>query len=100
MAREISLSGGDISVIKALGVSGAAVLGNSLMDRLGEMEEAELVDTLQGLIAMGYVISNATQLRRINDVEKATFKVNASMMRDLRTALHPQIKQRERRRRA
>ena len=73
-------------------------MGNSLLGRLGEMEEAELVDTLQGLIAMGYVDSNATQLRRINDVEKATFKVNSSMMRDLRNALHPQVKQRERRR--
>ena len=99
MAREISLSGGDISVIKALGVSGSAVLGNSLMERLGDMEEAELVDTLEGLVAMDYVLTDAQKLRRIDDVERATFKVNANMIKDLRAALSPQLRKRERRRR-
>lgn len=99
MAREISLSGGEIAVIKALGVSGTAVLGNSLMERLGELEEAELVDTLEGLVSMDYVVTDAQKLRKIEDVERATFKVNANMLKEIRSALHPQIRQRERRRR-
>ncbi len=99
MAREISLSGGEIAVIKALGVSGTMVLGNSLMERLGELEEAELVDTLEGLVSMDYVVTDAQKLRKIEDVERATFKVNANMVKELRAALHPQIRQRERRRR-
>ena len=99
MAREITLSGGDISVIKALGVSGTKVPGEALIERLGEMEEAELVDTLQGLVAMDYVVSDSDRLRHIEDVEKATFNVNGNLVRDLRAALHPQTRQRERRRR-
>ena len=100
MAREISLTGGDVSVLKALGLSGSAVLGNSLRERLGEMEDAEIIDTLQGLIMMDYVVTDASQLRRIEDVERATFKANANMIKELRNALHPGRDQgRERRRR-
>ena len=35
MAREISLSGGDMSVLKALGLSGGIVSGKTLMERRG-----------------------------------------------------------------
>ena len=92
MAREISFSGGDISVLKALGLSGGQVGGKSLVDRLGGMETAEIIDSLEGLVAMDYVQSYTERLRSADDVYQAKFNVNTAMLRDLRDALTPQKK--------
>ena len=89
MAREISLSGGDISVLKALGLSGGQVGGKSLVDRLGGMETAEIIDSLDGLIMMDYVQCDTEKLRSADDVYQAKFNVNTAMLRDLRDALTP-----------
>ena len=93
MAREISLSGGDISVLKALGLSGGQVGGKSLIERLGGMETAEIIDALDGLIMMEYVQSDTEKLRSADDVYQAKFNVNTAMLRDLRDALTPQKKE-------
>ena len=93
MAREISLSGGDISVLKALGLSGGQVGGKALVDRLGGMETAEIIDSLEGLVAMDYVQSDTERLRSADDVYQAKFNVNTAMLRDLREALTPQKKE-------
>ena len=93
MAREISFSGGDISVLKALGLSGGQVGGKSLVERLGGMETAEIIDSLQGLMAMDYVQSDTERLRGADDVYQAKFNVNTAVVRDLRDALTPQKKE-------
>ncbi len=93
MARDISLSGGDISVIKALGLSGGAMNGLKLIERLGNMDSAEIIDTLDGLMMMDYVLSDVETLRRREDLEHASFKVNPIHLRDLREALNPQRKE-------
>ena len=93
MAREISLSGGDISVLKALGLSGGQVGGKALIDRLGGMETAEIIDALDGLIMMEYVQSDTEKLRSADDVYQAKFNVNTAVLRDLRDALTPQKKE-------
>ena len=93
MAREISLSGGDISVLKALGLSGGQIAGKSLVDRLGGMETAEIIDTLDGLIMMDYVQSDTEAIRDIKSLQVAKFNVNTAMLRDLRDALAPQKKE-------
>ena len=93
MSREISLSGGDISVIKALGLTGGAMNGTKLLEQLGNMECAELIDTLDGLMMFDYVVSDVEQLRRREDLERANFKVNSTHLRDLREAMNPQRKE-------
>ena len=72
--REISLSGGEIAIIKALGTSGSAVAGDTLVGRMDSLEDAELIDTLLGLIAQDYVESDRSTFRTIDDVNRATFK--------------------------
>lgn len=89
MQREIKLDGGEISILKAVGFSGSAVNGRMLIERAGEMETAELLDTLDGLISLGYVVSSKVNIRTLEDLERAAFRVNPSYARDLRDALKP-----------
>jgi len=89
MRREINLSGGEITLLKTMDLSGAPVYGKFLVERIGEMETAEFLDELNGLVSLGYVLCDKVNLRTMEDVEKATFRVNASYARDLRDALHP-----------
>jgi len=100
MHREINLSGGEITFLKAMGLSGAPVYGKLLVERIGEMESAEFLDELNGLISVGYVLSDKVSLRTMEDVKRAVFRVNASYARDLRDALTPgRRREREGRRR-
>jgi hypothetical protein len=100
MHRDINLSGGEISILKTIGLSGAPVYGKFLVERIGEMETAEFLDELNGLISLGYVLSDKVNLRRMEDLERAVFRVNASYAHDLREAIQPgRRRERERRRR-
>jgi len=100
MRREINLSGGEISLLKAMGLSGTPVYGKLLIDKIGELEEAEFLDELNGLISLGYVLSDRVNLRTKEDVERTIFRVNASYARDLRDAIQPsRRRERETRRR-
>ena len=93
MARDISLSGGDVSVIKALGLSGSETNGKTLLSRLGSMESAELIDTLDGLMMFDYVLCDKPSLKRAEDLATASFKVNPACTKELREALSPQKKE-------
>lgn len=89
MKREINLSGGEITLLKTLGLSGTAMPGKRLKDAIGEMETAEFLDELNGLIMLGYVISSKVNISNMEDVERSFFRVNASYSRDLRDAISP-----------
>lgn len=89
MAREIDLTGSEITVLKTLGLSGNAMPGKFLAQQAGEMEFAEFQDVLQGLITMGYVLSNKVTVRTRDDLERASFRVNPSYAHDLRAAIDP-----------
>lgn len=89
MAREIILDGGEISLLKKIGLSGAQVYGKMLIDRTEGMETVEFLDTLVGLIDQGFVLSNKVNIRLIEDVERAFFRVNAAYAKDLRDAVNP-----------
>jgi hypothetical protein len=89
MRREINLSGGEITLLKTMGLSGAPVYGKLLIERIGEMEQAEFLDELSGLISQGYVLADKVNIRTMEDVERSVFRVNASYARDLRDALNP-----------
>ena len=99
MAREIKLSGGEITLLKTLGLSGTPVYGKPLVERIGEMETAEFLDELNGLISQGYVLCDKVNIRTMEDVERAVFRVNASYARDLRDALNPSRRREEKGRR-
>ena len=60
-----------------------------LIDRIEEMETGEFLDTLFGLIDQGYVFSNKVNIRLIEEVERAFFRVNAAYSKDLRDAVNP-----------
>ena len=103
MAREIQLSGGEITVLKAIGLTGTAMAGKFLLDRMEEVEVGEFIDTLDGLLAMGYLLATKVNIRTLEDVERASFRVNPSYAHDLKDALDPNRrreadKQRRRRR--
>lgn len=89
MQREIKLDGGEISILKAVGLSGAQIHGKLLIERSQDMETAEFIDTLDGLVSMGYLLSNKVNVRSMEDVERAFFRVNTAYAHDLRDALSP-----------
>jgi len=86
---EITLSGGEITILKTIGLSGGVVSGKQLAERMGEMESAELLDSLEGLMSMGHVLSNKVNVRTMDDVGSATFHVNPAFARELRDAVYP-----------
>ena len=92
MGREIKLDGGEITILKKLGLSGTPLLGKLLIDRMGEMETAEFLDSLIGLIDLGYVLCNKVNIRLMEDVEKASFRTNPAFSKDLQDAVNPSRK--------
>jgi hypothetical protein len=100
MRRELNLSGGEIALLKTMSLSGAPIYGKLLLERIGEMHGAELLDTLDGMVSLGYVLSDKVNLRTLEDVERAVFRVNSAYARELRDAIHPgRRRERDRRRR-
>ncbi len=88
MHREIKLDGGEITILKTLGSTD--MNGKQLVEHLGgDMESAEFVDALKGLISLGYVLSNKVNVRSTEDVEHAFFRVNPAYAHELRDALNP-----------
>jgi hypothetical protein len=97
------LSGGEITILKAIGLSGTAMAGKFLLDQIEEIEAGEFIDTLGGLVAMGYLLATKVNIRTLEDIERASFRVNPSYAHDLKDALDPSRrraaeKQRRRRR--
>ena len=102
-SRHDQLSGGEITILKAIGLSGSQVAGKFLIERIEEVEAGELIDTLGGLVEMGYLLSTKVNIRTMQDVERSSFRVNPSYAHDLKDALDPyrrreQEKHRRRRR--
>ena len=92
MGREIKLDGGEISILKKIGLSGTPLFGKLLIDRIEEMETGEFLDTLAGLIDLGYVLSNKVNVRVMEDVQKAFCRVNPAHTKDLQDAVNPSRK--------
>ncbi len=95
--REIKLNGGEISLLKKIGLSGSPLFGNLLIEKIEEMETGEFLDTLMGLLDLGYVLCNKVNIRLMEDVEKASFRVNPAFSKDLQEAVNP-ARKRERER--
>ena len=90
MGREINLDGTEISVVKALGIGGSEIDGETLIERCQDLEIAELIDTLHGLIMMGYVDSDVSSFYSAKEMAEINFRVNSGYSKDLKDALDPQ----------
>lgn len=99
MSREINLDGGEITILKQIGLTGAHINGKVLLGHVEDMMPAELLDTLEGLMSLGYVLSSKVNVRTIEDVERSTFQVNPSYARELKDAIHPSRHREEKRQR-
>ena len=89
--REINLDGGEISVIKALGFGSTEVNGEDLMGKLsGDLLPVELIDTLKGLMMMGYIEADKNSFYNVDELKVVSFRVNSGYGKDLREALSPQ----------
>jgi hypothetical protein len=86
---DINLDGGEISIIKALGTGGGEVSGEDLLGRVPHLEGAEVIDTLQSLLMLGYVSADKSSFHEIDDMKKIHFRVNSGYAKDLREALDP-----------
>ena len=89
MSRDIKLSGGEISVLKTIGLGGTQVYGKLLLDKLETAERAEFLETLSDLISLGYVLSTKVNVREIADIERSFFRVSPVHSRELRDAVNP-----------
>jgi len=96
---EISLSGGEISILKTIGLGGGRMPGTQLADRMEHLEPAELLDALEGLMALDYVLADRVQVRTMDAVKTANFRVNPAHARELREAVYPSRNKPEPRRR-
>src|SRR5438093_13760712 len=90
--REIHLDGGEVSMVKAIGVGGTTVSGDQLIERVTGLQEAEFIETLQGLIVMGYVVGDRQSFRTFDDVRNSTFHVNSGYAKALREAVDPRAR--------
>ena len=88
-SSDLNLDGVEITILKAIGLSGGEVLGETLIERLPDFGSAELSDALQGLIAMGYVDCDRSSLHSKEELEKAHFHVNSGYSRDIKDAMDP-----------
>jgi hypothetical protein len=88
---KINLEGGEITVIRAIGLSGTALLGRELKARVGSMSEQTLMEILQTMIALGYV-SALPDLDLVEDLDKVSLTVNSGYSRALKEAIEPETK--------
>jgi DNA-binding MarR family transcriptional regulator len=84
--RRIKLSGRERSVLKALGFAEGA-LGAELMQRT-QMQPDDLTDTLNALLAAGYVESKPFREQvAATETAETAFEVNPSYAHELRESL-------------
>jgi len=89
MPRELTLDGGEITLLKRIGLSGGQIYGRLLVDDLEKEEIPMFLETLTGLIDQNYVLTNKVNVRLIEDVERAFFRVNPVFAGALRDAVNP-----------
>src|ERR1700761_7089342 len=87
--KELNLDGGEIAIIKAIGLSGSDIRGDDLMERVRDLGASELIDTLKGLISVGFVESDKSGFYDAEDLKGVCFHVNSGYAKELREAMDP-----------
>jgi hypothetical protein len=93
MGRDLNLDGGEISVIKALGMGGSGISGGELLTLLPELVGPELIEVLQGLMMMGYVIADKQSFHTMEELSGVHFHVNSGYAKDLKEAIDPSTRE-------
>jgi hypothetical protein len=84
--RRIKLSGREHSVLKALGFADA-VLGSEIQDHT-QMQPDDMTDTLNALLAAGYVESTPHREQvTMAEMSAIEFEVNPGYVHELKTAM-------------
>ena len=96
---EIQLDGAEITVLEAVGVGGGTTDGGTLVERVSNLDAAELMDTLKGLIMLGYLMCDKNSLHEMEDVKNSNFHVNPGYSKALREAMDTKRSQPKRSRR-
>ncbi len=99
MARDIELDGVEVSVIKGLGFASGGVDGKALRERIPDLEDAELMNSIRGLMDLGYVVSDKAGFHTPEEFDKANFHVNSGYARDLKETLNPNLREKPKSRR-
>ncbi len=86
-------------MLRAIGLNGAGIDGETLLARLSFMSDLDLVDTLRGLVLVGYVVADRDRFQTTEEIKALNFAVNSAYSRDLREIISGRKKDRERRRR-
>jgi hypothetical protein len=94
---EIQLDGAEITVLKAVGLGGSSMDGETMIERTRGLEESELLDTLRGLIICGYLNCDKRSLHDLHDVGIANFHVNSGYARELKEAIDPRARKKPQR---
>ncbi|EDY20686.1 hypothetical protein CfE428DRAFT_1883 [Chthoniobacter flavus Ellin428] len=90
-SRDINLDGGEISILKALGSSSSETMGRDLIEKVSiDLAAAEVIDTIKGLMAMGYVDADKSGFYSVEDLGPIYFRINSGYAKDLKDALNPQ----------
>jgi hypothetical protein len=95
MAREIQLDGAEVTVIKCIGIGAGDMEGSILAERCAELDFNELVDTLKGLMDLGYIDGDSDCFHNPKEFEKVHFRVNPGYAKDLKEALDPTPQQKQ-----
>jgi hypothetical protein len=81
----------EISILKALGLSGNETHGEDLLKKVTDIEIAEMIDIMGGLVALGYVDCDFPSISNSEAFKKACFRVNSGYCHDLKEALDPRV---------
>jgi len=92
---DLNLNGGEIAVLKAIGLGGGTIRGEQLIEKVSDFASAELIDTLLGLMMVGYVLSDKQSLHDIEDVKQTSFHVNSGYRKELMEELDPRRREKD-----
>jgi DNA-binding MarR family transcriptional regulator len=84
--RQIKLTGREANIVRAIGFA-ESMLGTEIQD-LARMEAEDLTDTLNGLVAAGFVQSIPySEDIQIAEMPVTSFEVNPAYVHELREAI-------------
>jgi hypothetical protein len=87
--KELNLDGGEIAIIKAIGLSGSDMRGDDIMERVPDSGVSELIDTLKGLISVGFIEADKSNFYDEEDMKNVYFHVNSGYAKELKDAMDP-----------
>jgi hypothetical protein len=98
MSKDINLDGTEVSIIKALGFGSGEKSGETLASLVSDLAPVELIDTMKGLVTMGYVSCDTASFQTQEEFEKANFHINSGYARELKETLNPSARPQKSRR--